>query len=46
MESDDGQEEFVKVIQSATKDIEHDTRSLQSAVKEIGGFVHIAQPEE
>ena len=41
MESDDGQIEFVKVIQSATKDIKNDTRRLQSAVKEIGESAHV-----
>jgi len=46
MESEQGQEEFVKVIQSATKDIKDDTRRLQSAVKEIGEIVHVVQSDE
>ena len=46
MESEQGQEEFVKVIQSATKDIKDDTRRLQSAVKEIGEIVHVVQHDD
>ena len=41
MDNENGQEEFVKIIQTATKDINNDTRGLQSAVKEIGETVQV-----
>ena len=42
MDNENGQEEFVKIIQTATKDINNDTRGLQSAVKEIGETVQVS----
>ena len=46
LDSEHGQEEFVKVIQSTTTDIKDDTRRLQSAVKEIGEIVHVVPPND
>lgn len=41
MKTDDGQMEYVKVIHSATQNILHEERKVQSAVKEIGETVQI-----
>jgi len=42
MDNEQGQMELVKIIQTATKNINEDTRLMQSAVKEIGETVHIS----
>ena len=39
--TDDGQMEYVKVIHSATQNILHEERKVQSTVKEIGETVQI-----
>ena len=35
METDSGQIEYVKVVQSATQDILNETKGIQKAIKEI-----------
>ena len=43
METDDGQMEYVKVVQSSTQNILEEQRKMQSAIKEIGENTQICE---